>query len=50
MNFEKHSEYQMTNIFEILNKNYNLINGVGDKGGYHASILFSNLLSQGGTK
>ena len=50
MNFEKHSEYQMTNIFEILNKNYNLINGVGDKGGYHASILFSNLLSQGETK
>ena len=37
-------------IFEILNESYTLMNGVGDKGGYHAAILFSNLLSRGGTK
>lgn len=46
MNFEKHSCYEMTNIFDILKKNYKIIQGVGDLGGYHASILVPRLLSQ----
>lgn len=43
INFEKHSCYEMTNIFEILGKNYKLINGVGNDGGYHAQLLISRL-------
>jgi hypothetical protein len=44
MNFEKHSCYEMTNIFDILNKSYSLVDGVGKYGGYHAQILISRLL------
>ncbi len=43
MNFEKHSCFSMTNIFDILNKNYKLIEGVGNGGGYHAQILMTRL-------
>ena len=46
MNFEKHSCFNMTNIFNILKKNYTLVVGVGESGGYHASILLPRLLSQ----
>ena len=34
----------MTNIFDILNRNYQLIEGVGSDGGYHGQILMSRLL------
>lgn len=47
MNFEKHACFQMTNIFDILKKTYKLIEGVGENGGYHASILAPRLLSDG---
>ena len=43
MNFEKHSCFPMVNIFDILNKNYILIEGVGNDGGYHAQILMTRL-------
>lgn len=46
MNFEKHSCFEMTNIFDILNKNYRLVDGVSKDGGYHAQILISRLLSE----
>lgn len=46
LNFEKHECFKMNNIFEILNKNYTIIDGVGDDGGYHAQILMSNLFDQ----
>lgn len=45
MNFEKHECYEMTNIFDILKKNYKLTVGVGKDGGYHASILMCRLFS-----
>lgn len=44
MNFKKHDCYPMTNIFDILNKNYTIVEGVGEYGGYHASILIPQLL------
>lgn len=43
MNFKKHSCFPMTNIFDILNKNYVLTEGVGNNGGYHAQIFMSRL-------
>lgn len=43
MNFEKHSSFVMNNIFDILQKNYTLVTGVGRDGGYHASIIMSRL-------
>lgn len=43
MNFEKHSCFEMTDIFDIRNKNYKLIEGVGASGGYHAQILMQCL-------
>ena len=46
MNFKKHDCYPMTNIFDILNKNYQLTIGVGEQGGYHASIFMSRMFSQ----
>lgn len=45
MNFEKHDSFPMTNIFDILNKKYILVEGVGEDGGYHGQILMSRLLS-----
>ena len=38
--------FQMTNIFDILNKNYRLTEGTGKDGGYHAQVLISRLFSQ----
>lgn len=46
MNFEKHDCFPMTNIFEILNKNYTIVEGVGEMGGYHSQILMVKLFSQ----
>lgn len=43
MNFKIHSCYKMTNIFDILNKNYELVEGVGETGGYHRQILMQKL-------
>lgn len=43
INFEKHTCFSMTNIFDILNRNYVLIEGVGNDGGYHAQILMTRL-------
>jgi hypothetical protein len=43
MNFEKHSCFSMTNIFDILNRNYVLVKGVGNHGGYHAQIFMTRL-------
>ena len=34
----------MNNIFDILDKDYKLIKGVGSNGGYHAQMLLSRLL------
>lgn len=45
MNFPKHSCFNMTDIFDILNKNYNVVEGVGKDGGYHAQIMMSRLFS-----
>lgn len=46
MNFPKHSCFEMTNLFDILKKNYKLIEGVGENGGYHAQVFMSSLFSQ----
>lgn len=43
MNFEKHSCFEMTNLFNILKKDYTLVKGVGNSGGYHAQILMTSL-------
>ncbi|OPZ20437.1 MAG: hypothetical protein BWZ04_01829 [Firmicutes bacterium ADurb.BinA205] len=43
MNFPKHSCFEMTNIFDILNNGYTIVNGVGANGGYHAQALMSRL-------
>lgn len=45
MNFNKHSIYEMTSIFDIFSKNYKLIEGVGDDGGYHGQLLITSLLN-----
>ena len=36
----------MTNIFDILNKNYELVEGVGEHGGYHGQIFISGVFSE----
>lgn len=43
MNFEKHEQYRMTNIFDILNKEYSIVKGLDEYGGYHGQILMSRL-------
>ena len=43
MNFPKHSSYEMTNIFDIQKKNYTMVKGVGNDGGYHAQIFRARL-------
>lgn len=44
MNFPKYDCFEMTNFFDILNKSYSLIEGVGENGGYNAQIMMSRLL------
>ena len=46
MNFEKHSCFEMTNLFDILKRDYVLVKGVGNDGGYHAQILMTRLFSE----
>lgn len=46
MNFPKHSCFEMTNIFDILKKNYTIVKGCGADGGYHAQILLQRLLQE----
>lgn len=46
MNFPKHNCFEMTNIFDILHKNYKLVEGVGKDGGYHAQVFMSRMFSQ----
>ena len=46
MNFEKHSCFEMTDIFDIRNKNYKLVEGVGESGGYHAQILMQRVFKE----
>lgn len=41
MNFEKHSCFEMSNLFDILSKRYKLVIGVGENGGYHSQVLKS---------
>lgn len=43
MNFEKHSCFEKTNLFNILKKDYILVKGVGSNGGYHTQILMKHL-------
>lgn len=43
MNFDRHEDFEMNNIFDILNKNYKLVIGAGEHGGYHAQALMANL-------
>lgn len=46
LNFPKHDCFEMTDIFDILKKNYTLIEGVGKDGGYHAQIFMGRLFSR----
>ena len=46
MNFTKHSCFVMTNIFDILKKDYTIVKGTGQDGGYHAQILMSRLFRE----
>lgn len=39
MNFKIHSCFKMTNIFDILNKNFVLTEGVDENGGYHGQLM-----------
>ena len=43
MNFKKHPQFEMNNIFDILQNGYHLIEGVGEDGGYHAQILMTRI-------
>ncbi len=42
MSFPKHSCFEMTNLFDLLNKDYKLTIGAGESGGYHAQVLMKN--------
>lgn len=46
MNFEKHECFEMNDIFDILDKDYQLITGVGNDGGYHAGMVIGRMLEQ----
>lgn len=46
MDFPKHSCFEMTNLFDILKKNYRLVEGTGKDGGYHANVLINRLFSE----
>lgn len=45
INFEKHACYKMTNIFDILDKKYVLVEGLGNSDGYHAQLMLQNMFS-----
>jgi len=45
LNFEKHKEFEMTNLFDILNRKYQIIEGCNDpSGGYHGQMMLLRLL------
>lgn len=44
VSFDKHDCYSMTNMFDMLNKNFTIIEGIGGSGGYHGQIMLINLL------
>ena len=47
LNFEKHSCFDMTNIFDITKKNFSIVEGANDPtGGYHGQILLGRLFSE----
>ena len=46
MDFEKHESFEMNNIFDILDKDYQLITGVGNDGGYHAGMVMGRIFRQ----
>lgn len=46
LNFDKPKEYVMNNIFDILDKNYNLVVGTGECGGLHGEVLIINYLRE----
>lgn len=46
MNFEKHKCYEMTNLFDIMKKEYKIVEGVGEYGGYHGQIMMTRVLSE----
>ena len=46
MNFEKHECFEMNNIFDILDKDYKLITGVGKDGGYHGGMVIGRMLKE----
>lgn len=43
LNFEKPKEYVMNNIFDILDKNYNLQIGPGENGGFYEDTFTKNI-------
>ena len=45
MNCKIHRGYKMTNMFDILTVNYELVTGVNEIGGYHGQIMMLKLLS-----
>lgn len=46
MNFDKHDCYKMTNLFDILKKDYVVVDEAESNGGYHEGILLARLLSE----
>lgn len=47
LNFEKHSEFEMNCIFDILRNNYSVVEGIHNgRGSYHENIGLSRLFSQ----
>lgn len=46
MDFENSSRVNMTNIFEILDRNYHLVEGIVENGSYHESIFLARMFFQ----
>ncbi len=47
MNFDKHDEFEMNSIFDILEKNYKLVVGCNDEsGGYHGQMQLCRVLKE----
>lgn len=43
INFKKPDRFEMTNIFDILERNYKLISDLGSIGGFHSQIIMQNV-------
>ena len=48
LNFHKHDEFEMTDLFDITDKDYKLVVGTGESGGYHASVFMTNFFKANG--